>query len=55
MGIGLIVAGAISNFVDRVLWGATIDYLRVLTGVINLADCVIVVGVVLPLLSKERD
>jgi signal peptidase II len=45
-GVALIVSGAISNFIDRVLWGATIDYLRVLTGVINLADCGIVVGVI---------
>ncbi|MEK7064827.1 MAG: signal peptidase II [Patescibacteria group bacterium] len=43
-GVSLIVAGAVSNFVDRVLWGATIDYLRVLTGVINLGDVGIVVG-----------
>lgn len=44
-GVALIISGAVSNFVDRVLWGATIDYLRVLTGVINLADVGIVVGV----------
>ena len=52
-GVSLIVAGAVSNFVDRVLWGATIDYLRVLTGVINLADVGIVVGASL-LLIKEK-
>ena len=39
-----IIAGAISNLIDRILFGATIDYLRVLTGVINLADVAIVVG-----------
>ena len=44
LGIFLIFAGAISNFIDRVLFGVTIDYLRVLTGVINLADVMIVVG-----------
>jgi len=44
LGIFLIFAGAISNFVDRVLFCVTIDYLRVLTGVINLADVMIVVG-----------
>jgi len=54
-GVCLIVAGAISNFVDRVLWGATVDYLRVLTGVINLADCMIVIGAVFLLLAKEKD
>lgn len=41
----LIISGAVSNFVDRVLFSATIDYLRILTGVINLADVMIVAGV----------
>ena len=40
----LIIFGALSNFIDRVLFAATIDYLRVLTGVINLADVGIVAG-----------
>lgn len=40
----LIIAGAISNFIDRILFSATIDYLRILTGIINLADVMIVVG-----------
>lgn len=52
-GIALIITGAISNFVDRVLWGATIDYLRVLTGVINLADVGIVVGAVMIVLKAK--
>ncbi|MFH1947051.1 MAG: signal peptidase II [Candidatus Magasanikbacteria bacterium] len=55
LGIFLIFAGAISNFIDRVLFGVTIDYLRVLTGVINLADVMIVVGAgLLVLVSNER-
>lgn len=49
-GVALIISGAVSNFVDRVLWGATVDYLRVLTGVINLGDVAIVVGAVMVLL-----
>ncbi|MFA4831592.1 MAG: signal peptidase II [Patescibacteria group bacterium] len=43
-GITLIIAGAISNLIDRVLFAATIDYLRLLTGVINLADVMIAAG-----------
>lgn len=39
-----IISGAISNFIDRVLFSATIDYLRIFTGVINLADVMIVIG-----------
>lgn len=40
----LIISGALSNFIDRILFSATIDYLLVFTGVINLADVMIVVG-----------
>lgn len=40
----LIIAGAISNFIDRIMCGATIDYLRLLTSVINLGDVMIVAG-----------
>jgi signal peptidase II len=43
-GIILIIGGAVSNLIDRILFTATIDYLRILTGVINLADVMIVVG-----------
>lgn len=39
-----IISGAISNFIDRILFSATIDYIRIFTGVINLADVMIVVG-----------
>ena len=45
LSLFFIIAGAISNYIDRVLFGVTIDYLRILTGVINLADVMIVVGV----------
>lgn len=54
-GVALIIFGAVSNFVDRVLWGATIDYLRVLTGVINLADVMIVVGAGLIVLKNKNN
>ena len=42
----LFLLGAVSNYIDRVLFSVTIDYLRIVTGVINLADVMIVVGVV---------
>jgi signal peptidase II len=54
LGIFLIFAGAISNFIDRVLFGVTIDYLRILTGVINLADVVIVVGAGIVLFESRK-
>ena len=43
----LIIFGALSNFLDRMLFGYTIDYIRIFTGIINLADIVIVLGVAL--------
>lgn len=43
-GMILIVAGATSNLIDRIFFGYTLDYLLILTGVINLADIMIVVG-----------
>ena len=54
LSLFLIIAGAISNYIDRVLFEVTIDYLRILTGVINLADVMIVVGVGLLLLGEYR-
>ena len=52
--IFLILAGAISNFIDRILFLGTIDYLRIFTGVINLADIMIVFGVFLLIWSYKK-
>ena len=49
----LIISGALSNFIDRILIGATIDYIRIFTGVINLADVMIVVGASLLFVTKK--
>jgi signal peptidase II len=53
LGVFLIFAGAISNFIDRVVFSITIDYFRVLTSVMNLADITIVIGAIF-LLSKSK-
>lgn len=50
--LGLIILGALSNLIDRVLYHHTIDYLRLLTMVINLADLMITGGFVLYLLKN---
>lgn len=50
----LIFSGAISNFIDRVLFGVTIDYLRLFTGVINIADILIVVGAGILIISNWK-
>jgi len=44
LGTSLIFFGAVSNLIDRILFGITIDYFRVLTAVLNIADIMIVVG-----------
>ncbi len=53
-GILLIIGGAISNYIDRLLFEVTIDYFRIFTGIINLADVMIVVGAGLLLLSERK-
>lgn len=53
IGLAFIIDGAISNYIDRVLFGTTIDYLRVATGVINTADIMIVGGAILLFLSDK--
>jgi signal peptidase II len=44
LGTTLIIAGAISNLIDRMLFSFTVDYLRILTSVMNVADIMIVAG-----------
>jgi len=51
-GITLIIAGALSNLIDRISYGVTIDYIRILTSIINVADICIILGVYL-LLKKQ--
>jgi len=48
----LILVGATSNFIDRVLFGITIDYIRVAHSVLNIAD-IMIVGGALALLVQE--
>ncbi len=51
-GLTLVVAGAVSNFIDRLRFGFVIDYIDVpFFTVLNLADCMITVGVGILLLS----
>ncbi len=49
----LIILGAASNFIDRLMYGITIDYFRVLTGIVNIADIMIVAGVLLLLVKRK--
>ncbi len=44
MGLVFIFVGALSNLIDRLVYHVTVDFFLVLTGIINVADCLIVVG-----------
>lgn len=50
----LIIFGAVSNYIDRVLFGITIDYLRLLTGIFNLADLMIIIGVIILVVNIKK-
>lgn len=50
----LILAGATSNLFDRIVFHTTIDYLCFFTGVINVADILIVCGFVLYFLALRK-
>ncbi len=42
----MIFLGALSNAFDRVTYGYTIDYLRLINAIINLADIMIIAGII---------
>jgi signal peptidase II len=59
IGLGLIIGGALGNAVDRIAWGAVVDFLLLHWGtwnwyVFNVADTGIVVGIVLLLYAAVR-
>ena len=50
--LSLIILGALSNVLDRLIFGFVIDYVNIfIWPVFNLADCMIVVGVLTYILS----
>ena len=56
--LGLLIGGAIGNAIDRVRYGAVVDYLDVtrlgFPWVFNLADSAITIGIMLFLLDSFR-
>lgn len=48
LGLLLIVSGAISNVIDRIAYGGAVDYIHLrFWSSFNLADCYIVIGIIL--------
>jgi len=63
LGVGLVVAGGVSNWVDRIVHGSVVDFINVgigplRTGIFNVADVAIMLGagtlVFSASVSKER-
>lgn len=54
LGVILITAGAISNLIDRVLYGFTIDYIRIITSILNIADILIILGAFLLIRENKK-
>ncbi len=52
-GLVFIMLGAVSNFIDRITLNYTVDYLRLFYSVINIADVMILFGLIC-LLSTNR-
>lgn len=55
LGAILLIAGAVSNLIDRSIYGFTIDYIRIITSIFNLADLLIVVGGILLLKGNKKN
>lgn len=55
LSLSLITFGALSNFIDRISVGFTIDYLRFITSIFNIADIMIVVGAIFILFEEIKN
>lgn len=54
LGFVLILSGAVSNIAERILNGFVIDFIHIHTGVFNIADFFIILGILLLFFSKEE-
>jgi signal peptidase II len=55
LAISLVITGALSNLIDRLIFGFVIDYINLIFWpVFNLADVVIVLGVIIYFLNEFR-
>jgi len=49
-----ILVGALSNALDRLTYGYTIDYIRLINGIINIADILVIAGLATFIFSKKH-
>ncbi|MBD3311701.1 MAG: hypothetical protein GF349_04410 [Candidatus Magasanikbacteria bacterium] len=51
----LIIFGALSNYLDRIFFAATVDYFRIFSSVINIADIMITTGAFLFIYNQLKN
>jgi signal peptidase II len=54
LGFTLILAGALSNIVERIIQGYVVDFIYLLDGVLNLADFFILAGILLLVFERKN-
>ncbi len=53
LGASAVILGAISNLFDRIWYGYTVDYIRLINSIINIADLLVLAGIFL-LVSRQK-
>ncbi|MFA5061632.1 MAG: signal peptidase II [Patescibacteria group bacterium] len=54
LGWSLILAGALSNLLDRIFYRSVIDYILIWTGIINISDLLIIIGLIIFLINLRN-
>ncbi len=52
--LSLLSLGTLSNYIDRFLFSVTIDYIRLFTSIINIADLMIITGTLLFVIHHRK-
>ena len=52
-GFALIIAGGLSNFLERFIFGHVTDYFYIATGVLNVADFYILLGIIMIFIQRD--
>lgn len=55
LSLTLVIAGALSNLIDRLARGFVVDYLHVFTAVFNLADIYIILGIAVLIFMEFKE